>query len=85
MVILAADVSVVRSTYHRTTGKIPGQLLFGRDMILPIKHIADCKYIRHIKQAQIEKDVIRKKSTTIDHNYRVGDRVMVKKHTYFKC
>ena len=40
MVILAADAFMVRCTYHRTKGKFLGQQVFGRDMILPINHIA---------------------------------------------
>ena len=41
MGILAASTFAVRSKYHRNQGKIPGQLLFGRDMILPINNTAD--------------------------------------------
>ena len=48
--ILAAEAFAVRSTYHMTKGKISGQLLFGRDMILPINHMADWRYIRQRKQ-----------------------------------
>ena len=40
--------------------------------------------IHQRKQAKIEKYVIRKKSTRIDHNYRVGDQVMIKIKTEFK-
>ena len=55
MGILAEDAFVIRSTYHRTKGKIPGQIVFDQDMILPINHILDWKYIRQSKQEQIEK------------------------------
>ena len=54
MGILVAAAFVVHSMYHRTKGKIPGQLVFDQDMILPINHIADWKYICHRKQAKIE-------------------------------
>ena len=33
--------------------------------------------MRESKQEQIEKYVIRKNSTTIDHNYRVVDKVII--------
>ena len=43
--ILAAEAFAVRSTYHTTKGKIPGHIVFGRDMILPINHVAVNIYI----------------------------------------
>ena len=43
--ILAAADFAVRSTYHTTKGKSPGQLVFVRDMILPINQVADWRYI----------------------------------------
>ena len=70
--------------YHQNRGKSLGQLMFGRDMIIPINHIAECKYILHHKQVQIEKYVIQENSTRIGHDYRVGDRVMIIKHAGFK-
>ena len=53
MGILAAAYFAIRSMYHRTKVKIPVQLVFGRDMILPINHVADRRYIRQRKQTQI--------------------------------
>ena len=43
MGILPAATFAVRSTYYLTKDKSPGQIVFGRDMILPINHIADWK------------------------------------------
>ena len=71
MVILAAASFAVRAIYHRTK-KIPGQLVFVRDMILQINYIANWRLIRQRKQAQIDKDVIRNNSTRVDHNYIIG-------------
>ena len=76
MGILAAAEFLARSTYHTTKGKIPGHVFFGRYMILPIKHVAYFRYIRQRKPAQIDKDVIRENTTRINHDYRVGDKVM---------
>ena len=42
MGILAAAEFVIRSTNNRQKYYSPGQLIFGRDMILPIKHRVDC-------------------------------------------
>ena len=81
MGILATHYFTIRSTYHRNKGKITGQLLFGRDMIPPINHMADCKYICQSKEAQIEKYLIRKKSNIFDYDYRFGDQVMIRNKT----
>ena len=48
-------------------------------MILPINNKEDWGYIHQRKQSQIEKYVIRKNSTRIDHNYRVVDEVVLEK------
>ena len=39
--ILAATMFAVRATYHTTLQAYPMQLIFGRDAILNIKHVAD--------------------------------------------
>ena len=53
-------------------------------MILPINHIASWRYIRQRKQTQIEKDVICENSTRIDHDYRFGDKVLVRRNQAYK-
>ena len=52
-------------------------MLSSQDVVLPINHIADSRYIRHRKQEQIEKYVIRKNSTRIEYDYIVGDKVVI--------
>ena len=84
MEILEVAASTVRSTYHQTKGKSTDQLVSGQYMILPIIHVVDLRYIHQRKQAQIYKDVIRKSSTIIDYNYRVGYQVMIRKHAVLK-
>ena len=54
--ILSAIAFAVRSTYHTTNQAIPGQLVFGRDMVFSISHVADWHYIKRGKQSQICKD-----------------------------
>ena len=66
---LAAAAFAVRYTYDRTKEKIPVQLAFGRDMILPINHVADWRYICQRKQTKINKDVACDNTTRIDHDY----------------
>ena len=43
MGILAASSFTVRSRYHQTKQKSPGQLVFERDMILTIYHMENCR------------------------------------------
>ena len=70
--------------YHTNKVKSPGQLVFGQDMILPINHVPDWRYIRQHKQAQIYNDVIRENANRIDHDYIVGDKVTAKTKLEFK-
>ena len=51
--IIAATMFAVRSTYHTTLQASPMQLVFGRDAILNIKHVADWEHIRKRKQLRI--------------------------------
>ena len=53
-------------------------------MILPMNHIVNWRLIRQRKQAQIDEDLIPKNSTRVDHDYRIGDRVMVGRKNDFK-
>ena len=65
--------------------KSPGQLVFVGDMILHINNVADWRYIRQRKQTQTNKGVTRENTTRIDHNYRVGDKVMTNNMPSYKC
>ena len=48
--ILSATAFAVRFTFHTTLQSTPGQLVFGRDMIFNIQHIANWEYIKQRKQ-----------------------------------
>ena len=80
MGILTAAAFVACSEYHQFKGKRPGQLVFGGDMILTITHLDSCRYIRQRKQAKIYKEKIHKNSTRIDHDYRAGYQVTIKRN-----
>ena len=54
--ILSANAFAVQSTYHTMLKKTPGQLVFGRDMISNIQHVAKQDFIRHNKQMLIDKN-----------------------------
>ena len=54
--ILAAAAFSIPSTTNRQKGYISGQLIFGCDMILPIKYRVDWELIRQRKQMKINRD-----------------------------
>jgi transposase InsO family protein len=54
--ILMAVTFALRSTYHTTLQAMPGQLIFGRDMVLNVKHLADWTAIKARKQLIIHKN-----------------------------
>ena len=56
------------------------QLVFGPNMILPIKHKVDWELIRELKQMKKNKDNIRENRHGVDHKYNVGDKVMLNNH-----
>ena len=58
--ILAASEFAIFSTTNRLKGYSPGQLVFGRDIIILIKHNMYWELIRQQKQAQINKYNIHK-------------------------
>jgi hypothetical protein len=76
--ILSATSFAIRSTYHTTLQKTPGQLVFGRDMILNVEHAANWEYIRERKQKIIAKNNKAENSKRIPHIYKALDKVMLK-------
>ena len=79
--ILSATAFAVRSTFHTTLRKTPGQLVFGRDMILNIQHVANWEYIRARKQKLIDKNNSIENKTRIPYEYQVGQLVLLRKGT----
>jgi len=73
--VLNAAAWALRSTYHTVLNATPGQLVFGRDMLLPIQYKADWAAIALKKQQQISKDNLRENKTRLPHQYQVGDQV----------
>ena len=74
---LTACAYAIRCTYHTTLRATPGQLVFGRDMLLPIKFNADWAWIARQKQLQINDSNQRENKKRIPHNYKIGDKVLL--------
>jgi hypothetical protein len=53
---LASAVFAIRSTHHTTLGASPGQLVFGHDMLLPIKFKANWAEIKARCQDEIRRN-----------------------------
>ena len=79
--LLAAAAFAVRATIHTTLQKTPAQLVFGRDMILNINHLANWEYIKQRKQTLINKNNERENSKRRPHHYTEGDLVLLKRGT----
>ena len=76
---LAAVSYGIRSLYHQTHGHSPAQLVFGRDMSINSQPEIDWEAIRKRKQEQIRVNNERENKNHINHTYKKGDRILVKK------
>ena len=66
------------STYHTTSQATPGQLVFGRDMLLSLTFRADWACIKQCKQNRINKGVNRENTKRVAHTYKDRDLVLLK-------
>ena len=80
----AATAFAIRSTVHTTLGASPAQLVYGRDMVLPVQYKADWATITLKKQKRIDKSNRREKSKRFSIEYKEGDLVLLNKQGYFQ-
>jgi len=66
-------------TYHRVLKASPGAAIFGREMIFNIPFIADWKQIGEYRQHQTDCSNKHENSTCVDYNYKVGDKILIRK------
>jgi hypothetical protein len=76
---ISAASWAIHNTYHTTLQATPGQLAFGRDMVLSIPFRADWAQIKIRKQGLINKGVLCENASRIQHKYKVGDQVLLDK------
>jgi hypothetical protein len=79
--ILSATAFAVRSTFHTSLQSTPGQLVFGRDMIFNIQHIANWEFIKQRKQKTINLNNKKENAKRVQHIYQVGDKVLLHRET----
>ena len=82
--ILAATMFAVRATVHTTLQASPMQLVFGRDAILNVKHITDWEHINQRKQERINENNKRENKNRRNHQYAVGNKVLLKARKHSK-
>ena len=82
--ILAAAAFEIHQTTNSKKCYIPGQFIFGHDIILPINQLVYWGSLRQQKQTQINKDNTRENRDRVDHDYKVGDNVMLTNHNAYK-
>ena len=69
----------IRSSYHQTHGHSPAELVFGRNMFIDAKAEIDWTEIRERKQKKIRKSNERENAGRIDHTYKKGDMIIIKR------
>jgi hypothetical protein len=74
---LASAAFAIRSTFHTTLGASPGQLVFGRDMLLPIKFKANWAEIKARRQDEIRRNNERENKGRKSYDYKVGDQILL--------
>ena len=80
---LCVTASAVRATLA-TLQDLPAQLVFGRDMILNINHVANWEHIEQRKQALINKNNDTENTKKIPHTCSMGNKVLPKRGTETK-
>ena len=77
--ILAETMFSVGATYHTTLQASPMHLVFGPYDIFNIKHVADWEHIRQRKQLQINHNNKQENMRRNNHQYNIGDKILVKR------
>ena len=75
--ILASIAFAVRCSHHSTLNATPGQLVFGRDMLLDIAYVPNYQNTWQRKQKRINYDNIRENSKRVSHDYQVGEQAYI--------
>ena len=80
---MATEAFVVLSKTSKKEGYCLGVLIFGRDIILPIKHRLDWKLLHQIKYTKINRDNNCENKHRVDYDYKSVDKVMLTYQTSY--
>jgi len=75
--VLQSIAWALRTTFHTSLRASPGQLAFGRDMIISATYLANWHQIHTRRHRNILYDNARENRKRIDYDYKVGDFVYV--------
>ena len=75
---LTGTAYAIRSTFLTTQGATPAQMVFGRDMVLPVDFSIDWDEITRRKQKRINESCERENRRRIGHTYQKGGKVLAK-------
>ena len=67
----------IRSTVNMTLKHTPGELAFGRDMLMPVPSQIDWKQLLSRKQDVITQANVRENKSRTDYNYKVGQKILI--------
>jgi transposase InsO family protein len=82
--ILASVAYAIRCSHHSTLNATPGQLIFGRDMLLDLKFEPNYKQMWAHKQKRITYDNVRENSKRISHDYKVDEYAYILKDGQYR-
>jgi hypothetical protein len=75
--ILQAVAWSLRSTHHTAIQASPGQLVFGRDMIINTTYIANWRQIRQKQRNNALINNARENKSRISHDYQPGQQIYI--------
>ena len=75
--ILQSIAWALRTTFHTSLQTSPGQLTFGRDMVIPATYLANWHNITNRRHNNILYNNARENKSRIDYDYKVGDFVFI--------
>lgn len=75
--ILASTAYAIRCSHHSTLKATPGQLVFGRDMLLDLKLEPNYNEMWAQKQKHINYDNVIENSKRASHDYKVDGHVYI--------
>jgi hypothetical protein len=76
---LSACAWAIRSTHHAILDAAPGQLVFGPDVLPPVRFKADWACIHQRKQESINAGNLHENTHRIQHELRPGDQALLEK------
>ena len=75
--VLASVAYAIRSTHHSTLGASPAQIVFSRDMVIPMQYVAEWDIIHKRKQLKIDAANTRENKKRVEWDYKISYLVLI--------